>query len=224
MKKGHFEDLTKAYLFLTKVQNAILNQNIETEGIFDRYEHDPDFAPIFDYKRDIVKVVHELRIALRPMILAVSGATELARVIRLAGEEAGYVYPEGPQEVKMMGPTATLDYLTPSSASFPPLPDLQEPGDGVALDQLCASMVQATHEENMATLARYHEEMQQLFAKLYDGASTASRKIDNCLQFSLELLGHVDGSLVDLVKNKLLSLFKGRAKSEYLITFTSRVG
>ena len=66
MKKGHFEDLTKAYLFLTKVQNAILNQNIETEGIFDCYEHDPDFAPIFDYKREIVKVVHELRIALRP--------------------------------------------------------------------------------------------------------------------------------------------------------------
>ena len=47
---------------------------------------------------------------------------------------------------------------------------------------------------------------------LYDGAARASLTIDQTCQFSSELLGHVDGAMVELARNKLLTLFKSRAR------------
>ena len=50
----------------------------------------------------------------------------------------------------------------------------------------------------------------------YDGVSKTSLQLDNHLQFAIELLSHVDGSLAGLVKNKLLTLFRSRARGVYV--------
>ena len=52
---------------------------------------------------------------------------------------------------------------------------------------------------------------------LYDGAATASLTIDQTCQFTGELLGHVDGAMVQMARNKLLTLFKSRARGSFLL-------
>ena len=59
--------------------------------------------------------------------------------------------------------------------------------------------------------------MTALYSDLYDGAARASLTIDQTYQFTSELLGHVNGAMVELARNKLLTLFKSRARGLFLL-------
>ena len=52
-----------------------------------------------------------------------------------------------------------------------------------------------------------------MFGSFYNNVSPASLSLDNNLTLTSELMGHVDGTLHDFARNKLLSLFKGRARA-----------
>ena len=191
--------------------------------MFKAYEHKAKYAHIFDYKRDMGTVTRQLRIALRPFVLAMSGSTDLARHLRKMGEAAGFTYPEEPAKVVMKGPTPVLDFLTPAdTSSFLPLPHLMCPTEGVeGLDPVTVSMIQANFQVTAQAVQGYQEQAAKLFLDLYEGAARSSLAIDNSLQFSSELFGHVDGALVELARSKLLSLFKGRASGR--LSFLSRL-
>ena len=94
----------------------MLIKGLETEGLFKAYEHKAKYAHIFDYKRDMGTVTRQLRIALRPFVLAMSGSTDLARHLRKMGEAAGFTYPEEPAKVVMKGLTLS------STSSLPRTP------------------------------------------------------------------------------------------------------
>ena len=143
-----------------------------------------------------------------------SGSTSLARQVRSSGEDVGYVYPPEPVEVEMRGPTPVLDCLTPQDTSkFFPLPELLDPLDGVeGVDNVAASMIRANNDTNRQALVGYHQQMKEKFEKFYKNVSKSSLELDNNLTFGSELLGHVDGVLCDLARQKLLSIFKGRAR------------
>ena len=53
----------------------------------------PRYAHIFSYKKRILTVLKQLRVSSRPLVLAVSSATDLARHTRATGESIGYSYP-----------------------------------------------------------------------------------------------------------------------------------
>ena len=57
----------------------------------------------------MISTLKNLRVALRPLVLAVSSNTVLARLLREVGEEAGYSYPEKPVEKEMLGPIKVLN-------------------------------------------------------------------------------------------------------------------
>ena len=59
--------------------------------------------------------------------------------------------------------------------------------------------------------------MTALYSDFYDGAAGASLTIDQTYQFNSELLGHVDGAMVQMARNKLLTLFKSRARGSFLL-------
>ena len=144
-----------------------------------------------------------------------SGSTRLARHVRKAGEGVGYIYPEEPTEVELRGPTPVLDCLTPrdTSACFP-LPLLTDPTDGVAgLDEVALAMIRANHETNRQALELYQAGVRKSFGDVYSDVNQSSLDLDNNLTLTSELIGHVDGTLTDLARSKLLSLFKGRARA-----------
>ena len=183
---------------------------METEALFWPYEHDPRYAHIFSYKKRILTVLKQLRVSSRPQVLAVSSATDLARHTSATGESIGYSYPTKPGEVPLRGPTMVLNFLTPLDAKLLQLPYIMDPSDGnddLSNNQRAA--VQANHNINMTARQEYHKNVSGLFTTFYDGVPQASLRLDNCLQFSSEMLSHVDDSLLDLARNKLLSLFKG---------------
>ena len=83
-----------------------------------------------------------------------------------------------------------------------------DPLEGVdGLDDMQKSVIRANHETNLTALQRYYQQVSKAMRSFYDGVSSASLRLDNELQFSSELVSHVDGSLVDLARNKLLSMF-----------------
>ena len=53
LKRGHFDELTRKFLYLPPEQNKKLCQNIETEEMFRPYEHNPKFSNIFRYKNQV---------------------------------------------------------------------------------------------------------------------------------------------------------------------------
>ena len=100
-RKGHFDDLAKAHLCTNKLTHLLLNKGMESEELFKAFEHKPKYKHIFEYKRDVGSVNRQLRIALRPFVLAISGSTDLARHVRKMGEAAGYTFPQEPAKVVM---------------------------------------------------------------------------------------------------------------------------
>ena len=115
----------------------------------------------------------------------------------------------------MRGPTPVLDYLTQESTnSFLPLPQLADPLDGVVgLDDVARSMIQANLATNNQALELYHGRVKKAWGDFYVDVAKASLELDNNLTLTSELIGHTDGVLTDLARTKLLSLFKGRARS-----------
>ena len=210
---------SRGRLRLTKAQQRACNQNLKMEEFFSKYADDPDYAYIFDYKRDVVTCTTHLRIATRPYVLAMSGSTSLARQVRSSGEDVGFLYPPEPVEVEMRGPTPVLDCLTPTDTSnFFPLPPLLDPLDGVDnVDIAAAAMIRANNDTNRQVLAGYHQKMKEKYERFYKNVSKSSLDLDNNLTLGSELIGHVDGVLCDLARQKLLSIFKGRARGSILI-------
>ena len=85
-KRGHFNDITRKYLYLSPEQNKLLCRDLETEQLFRPYEDDPKYSSIFKFKSKVVAVLKGLRVASRPLVLAITGATTLARHTRASGE------------------------------------------------------------------------------------------------------------------------------------------
>ena len=216
-KSGHYEDLVRKFLFLPKDQNESLGKSLVTEELFRPYEHDRKFQPIFRYKDQVVSVIKKLRMSTRPFILAMSQATQLARLTRATGETLGFSYPDKPVETTLRGPTPVLDYLSPiENSSFSPLPHVMDPTAGVeGLDEIQTAMINANHETNLKALEGFHGNMATNVKTFYNGIKDVSLNLDNNLQFTSELLSHVDGSMEDLARSKLLSIFKGRARGIY---------
>ena len=103
-------------------------------------------------------MTNQLRIALRPFVLAISGSTDLARHTRAMGEKAGFTFPDEPAKVSMLGPTPVLDYLTPATSDFLPLPDLMSPTEGVeGLDPVRLSIINANMDVKLTLIAEYRE-------------------------------------------------------------------
>ena len=147
------------------------------------------------------------------MVLAMSDCTDLARQIMKTGETVGYKYPDQPQEVEMRGPTPVLDCLTPNDTSVCyPLPHQMDVTDGVELDIAALAIIKANQETNRLALEGYHQKVKEDFQTFYSNVSSSSLSLDNNLTLTAELIGHVDGTLTDLARNKLLSIFKGRAR------------
>ena len=215
-RRGHFDEVTKKYLRLSKTQHQEVHQYIETERLFARYANNPKYQHIFNYKRDVLTCSRELKVCTRPFVKAMSAATDLAREVRAAGENVGYTYPVKPLEVEMRGPTPVLDCLTPEDTSnFLPLPSMVDPLHGVQVDDVAKSLIRTNHATNMTALVEYHARASSAFARLYSPVAKSSLEIDNNLTFTSELIGHVDGTITDLAKKKLLTVFKGDARGIY---------
>ena len=114
-----------------------------------------------------------------------------------------------------------LHFTTVSSCdSYSMAPHLMDHLEGVdGLDDMQRSMIKANHTTNLTALQGYHQKVSNSVPGFYDGVSKTSLQLDNHLQFAIELLSHVDGSLAELAKNKLLALLRSRARGVYVLFY-----
>ena len=128
-----------------------------------------------------------------PLVLAI---TDLARHIRALGESLGYKHPDIVTEVTMFGLSPVLDFLTSTTDCFFRHPNYLTPltGSGSWMRSI--------------SLQGYYVQAVKAGRTMYDGAANASLSLDNLLHFTPGNVAYVDGSLGDLARTKMLSIFK----------------
>ena len=109
----YFEELTKGWLFLPQAQNDLLAGNITMENLFKKYEKDPNFSHIYNFKNEVSKCHRDLRITVRILILV---QAELDRILedgRVAAKKMGFVFPDQPtEEERLFGPRPYQNHLS----------------------------------------------------------------------------------------------------------------
>ena len=110
-----FDELTKDYLFLPADQNELLIKSIQLEQLLLKYKKDKAFTYIFQYVEQMAKVAKHLRIAERPIILAMGEMTRCMNAVRQNGKNLGFLYPAQPPLIQLMGPRKVQDKPTISS-------------------------------------------------------------------------------------------------------------
>ena len=82
------------------------------------------------------------------------------------------------------------------------------------------------YDEDVVALRKlfddYRELVVQGYMALYEESAKVLTEIDNKMIFYLDLYSHVDGSLRDLVRDKLASLFKADVKADLLLHSSSK--
>lgn len=210
-KKNHFDDLVKTWLFLPAGQNEQLHANIQTEDLFKPFEHDSRFSHVFAFRNTLVKLMRELRICQRPLILAVTTLTDFSVGLRRVAKDMGFTFPPAPVERQVFGNNKTEDYLTylvPGPEDIMPLPTIMDPRDGAELSEEASRVVHANHEINIKLIKEYRDASVKNWEGVYEVARTNVLKVEAELQFYMELYSHCDGAMRDLVKERLLTLFR----------------
>ena len=89
-----------------------------------------------------------------------------------------------------------------------PLPTIMDTRDGAELSEEASRVVHANHEINIKLIKEYRDASVKNWEGVYEVARTNVLKVEAELQFYMELYSHCDGAMRDLIKERLLTLFR----------------
>ena len=238
--KGHFGDMVKKYLYLPSVHNEALNKTLNSEPLFRRYEGEQRFKHIFAYKRDLGDGLKSLRIIQRPLLKVTEVLDGFLIFLRSTGEAANFNFPaEAPVRSDPSCPKEYVDQLAfdDTNGTFL-LPDLTPVLTGVSaqLSEEDRNIILKNSQLNDVAIREYRDFVVSQFGGLFVEARHVSQKIDALLNFYCDLYGwvhffrfllvitdkcfvsfrHVDASFRELLRNKLVQLFKNDFRDSVL--------
>ena len=159
-------------------------------------------------------------------------AAELDRILeetRIIAKGMGFKYPSTAPVAQVFGPKQHKNHLAYVSLPSFTLPHLMDVLDGCKnATQVCyvtckyvinlsilqedADTIRKNVLVNSQALDGYRLKVVDDVAKLYDNMSAGVVSIDAMLGFYFELYGHCDGSIRDLIRSKMASLFRNNLK------------
>ena len=133
--------------------------------------------------------------------------------MRVLGKALGFLYPSKPPNEKVLGPRLQPNHLSYTCRPTFPLPLLLDVTEG------CKNLTTEDYEIiannvqiNSQVLEKYRTDLVGKVGDLYDRAASGFNYIDSSITFYLELYAHCDGSMRDLVRSKLATLFHQRLR------------
>ena len=179
---------------------------------------------VFTYANEVTKVTRELRttqvvfkyldyffliiISKRLPFIMMEENDVASRELKKLGRQIGFSYPSSPPEVVVFGNRKKLDYLAYEDKPGFALPDMVEIMKGCKdLSERDSVQIQKNWQINLQSMGEYRAGMADHVVKLYDIAGRNFNSVDDKLALYTELYGHCDGSMRELVKGRLLSLF-----------------
>ena len=217
-----WKDLVKNYLTLPKDDHIKLSTDIKSEDFINKFRKDKSFKGVFKYHNDMVDALKNLRLAQRPVFSSIDMINSSMETVKAAAMKAGLQFPAiAPPRVAATVPRqgrTVLDILKISSSeNLFPVPDL----DGFIEDNgLQDNNVVMEALRNIFNV--YRVKVVKGYMELYEETAKVFIDVDDKMIFYLDLYSHVDGSLRDLVRDKLASLFKADVKADLLLHSSSK--
>jgi hypothetical protein len=207
----HFEFLANKYLRVSPEQDKELNANLKDDTIFARYEKEARFKFQFAFRRDLTGRLRDLRMVQRPLLLVGAEIVSMHARFRAVGTAAGITYPNPPPEVDRFGPKSIPNFFVGDMSPALKTVKLADIFDGVEMQQLPVDLrdkIQANHDHNQKKVNEILQEESGRFTDLYSVATDFGLMIESHLGVYFDMYAHVDGSLRELVRNKMLTLFR----------------
>ena len=210
-----FDELTREYLFLPQGQNESLTKSVQLEQFLLKYKKDKTFSNVFHYVEQMAKLAKHLRISERPIILAMGELDRFMNAVKQHGKHLGFLYPSQGPCVQLLGPRKFNDQLSYTQLPVLPLPlpsldDLLK-DTSVSLpdkDQIAANLLAAE-----LTLKEHMRDLSNKLGLFMDSVSSSVNRIDSFLGFHMDLFGHCDGEVTDLMRDKAATLFSPSFRS-----------
>ena len=204
-----FDDLTRDYLFLPANQNELLIKSIQLEQLLLKYKKDKAYTYIFQYVEQMAKVAKHLRIAERPIILAMGEMTRFMNAVRQNGKNLGFLYPAQPPLVQLLGPRKVEDKLTYQQLPGLPLPlssvDTLLQGTSVSVSD--KEIITTNYLAMEASLKEHQRDQSNKLGLFMDTVVGSVNRLDSFLGFHMDLYSHCDGELKDMMRDKAATLF-----------------
>ena len=212
-------EIVRQHLTLTPEQHEELNSDIQSESLLKKYKREKRFRHIFNYQKEMIDFLRNLRISQRPLFSLIERIFVDLSKVRSIGGKAGLVYPDvAPDKVSEVNvPKREVpDKLKYSDKEeLLPRPDVQTFIQNNNLDLDTAN--------NLITLLEdYRKSVGSKFMELYKVCSDSLNASEDLLVFYTNLLGHIDSSCRDLARNKVACLFRGDIKTDVLEQTSSK--
>ena len=220
--KAHWLELVNKYLTLPPDQHERLVKDLEMEAMFRTYQSDARFRFIFKYRKELGDALKMLRITQRIVFGIVNVIDEHIPKLRKLGLDAGVAFPEvAPARQNPKVPKQFLDSLAiASTEDVFRLPSMSSVFEGVSGD--LTSTDRAQIKRNLVVLDSEFEDYRKScvdqFMELFRAAAKVASDCDDGFAFYLDTYGHVDSSIRELLRSKLVNLFKADIRQDVLRT------
>ena len=170
---------------------------------------------MFQYVEQMAKVAKHLRISKRPIILAMGELDRFMNAVKQHGKHLGFLYPSQGTCVQLLGPRKFNDQLSYTQIPVLPLP---MPSLDVLLTDISVSptykgKIAANLVAAEVTLKEHMRDLSNKLGLFMDSVSSSVNRIDSFLGFHMDLFGHCDGEVTDLMRDKSATLFSPSFRS-----------
>ena len=212
-----FPDIVRKYLTLPAEQHERLNADLKMEDVLRKFKKEKRFKPIFDYQKDLMDSLRNLRVIQRPLFASMERVNSDLVKIRSIGEKAGIKYPDSaPIKSDAEGVhVPRVGHAVPDQLKYSnfdeifPRPDILEFVQEHGLDLNAANAATALFK-------KYREDVVKQFMDLFDVVASSLNATEDYLIFYSNIYTMVDSSLRELLRNKSSNLFRRDIKLEIL--------
>ena len=219
---SHFQELTRNYLRLPDTQHDKLVQDLCVEPFFKKLEKEPRFKPIFTVRKEMGDCLHMLRISQRPLFTATSVVDDFMEKVLKFGRQAGLVFAvEAPPRENLQVPRPVVDNLAvESSRNMLPQPEFKNIFEGVSgsISQDDYDTLTANARFNFDAMTAYRTSVMDHYLELFQCVKEHVNRIDDSLGFHFDLYSHVDASIRDFLRSRLVACLKPEFRKDVLTT------
>ena len=218
--KGQFKDrkawvdIIKNFLTLPADQHELLAADIKAEDVLNKFRREKRFSHVFTFQKDLVNCLKNLRVAQRPIFSLIERTNKKMLDVKNIGVKCGIEFSDTPPaksggHVPRVGRVLTDQMHISDFGNVLPRPDISD-----LVDQ--AKLTEEQAEQVVATLEAYRSSVGKSFMGLFESYTEFLNSTEDFLIFYSDLYSHCDGSLRELLREKMASLFKRDVKSDVL--------
>ena len=212
-----FREIVTKYLNLPAEQHELLTADLKVEDALKKYRKQKRFKYIFDYQKDLMENLRNLRVIQRPLFALMERTNKDLTKVRDIGEKAGLKFPDS-APVKKDGDgvhVPRVGHAVPDQLKYSDLENIFSRPNTSSFIQAHGLDINAANAL-IELMEKYRSEMAEQYVGLFDAVGDHLNATEDYLIFYSDIYTMVDSSLRELIRNKVANLFRTDVKSEII--------